>query len=130
MTVPEWLRRVEPPVPESFVPRLAAAVAEGARRTSEEADVPAGGDLPEPGRLLDAAAEALGRSLSPEERERQGAYDLLAADALVTWAAEAALGKDDPEGVLQGMVDGLARGERAPGGVTTRCEDAPGPGRE
>ncbi|HZD03879.1 MAG TPA: hypothetical protein VE173_03145 [Longimicrobiales bacterium] len=110
MTVPGWLRRVERTVPEGFVPWLVSAAVESTTGGQAEALEGAGGRLPEARRLLDAAAVALSRCLSPRERERHGAFDLLAADAFVTWAAEAALDSDEPDGVLREMVDGLARG--------------------
>lgn len=46
------------------------------------------------------ALEALRRSLRTPGRVRESAFDLLAADALLTYACEAALESPDPEGVL------------------------------
>jgi hypothetical protein len=63
---------------------------------------------------MEAAMEALGRALAPEGRERGGAFDLLAADAFVTWAAEASLDSEAPNETLREMAERLARGP-APG---------------
>lgn len=91
--VPEWIAGAEPPVPEAFFPHL-AEVAEGADPSS-------------PGELTDAAVEALRRAL--ECRERAGAFDLLAADALVTYACEAALSDPDPTRRLAAVLEGIVR---------------------
>ena len=91
----DWMRSQDPIAPEAFL-RLLELQLQGTLR-------------PE---LLDAliaeARSALGDALAGEG-ERQGAFRLLAADALLTWAAEAALDTEDPEAalrlVLQAVLD-------------------------
>lgn len=68
------------------------------------------GGLPSPAGLAEVAACALARSLEPEGRERRGAFDLLAADAFLTRAAESALEEDDPRGLLARMAGWIAAG--------------------
>lgn len=108
MNRPTWLDRVEPPVPASFRPWLELPVPARsdvrARRDGSE------GVLPDSDRLERAALEALKRALTPGGRERRGAFDLLAADAFVTWAAEAALDEEDPEARLRSLVRRMAGG--------------------
>ncbi len=58
---------------------------------------------------LDAALRALWAALTPEGRERRGAFDLLSGDALVTRACEAATGEDDPEAALSAVLSRLVR---------------------
>lgn len=91
MTAADWLARVEPPVPEGFRPWLEP-----------------GGRTPTADGLRRAALDALARALAPEGRERGGAFDLLAADAFLTWAAEAALDTERPEVALRGLVRSVA----------------------
>lgn len=94
MTLREWLEARTPPVPRAF----------GEWVLPEEPEAEAG---VEP--LVREAEAALARALSPEGRPRDGAFDLLAADAFVTYACEAALQEDDPLEVLHGMVRRLTR---------------------
>ena len=61
--------------------------------------------------LGEAAAAALGRALAGEG-ERAGAYDLLAADGLITYACEHAASTPDPEVELLRVLDRIGR----PGG--------------
>ena len=58
--------------------------------------------------LVREAERALDRALDPGDRPRGGAFDLLVADALVTWAAEAALERGDGEVRLGEFVRSLA----------------------
>lgn len=55
-------------------------------------------------RLREAAAERLAHALERPGRVRQSALDLLVADALVTYACEAALEAADLEVALSGIV--------------------------
>ena len=65
------------------------------------------GSIPE--RLADAGAAALERALAGEG-ERRGAYELLAADALLTYACEGAAEEAaDPEPALLGILERLRR---------------------
>ena len=59
-------------------------------------------------RLAEAGAEALERALE-HRGERDGAFELLAADALVTYASESAAASPDPEGELLRVLERLAR---------------------
>jgi hypothetical protein len=58
--------------------------------------------------LVREACRALERALDPGGRPRGGAFDLLVADALVTWAAEAALERRGGEARLEELVRSLA----------------------
>ena len=58
--------------------------------------------------LASEAEFALERALSPEGRLRQGAFDLLAADGFLTWAAEAALDTEDADATLDALIDRFA----------------------
>lgn len=106
-------------MPESFLPWLrhpALVAAAGPAREDGTVGSPrdggSAGPLPDPVALETAALAALARALSPGGRERAGAFDLLAADAFVTWAAEAGLDEEDPETRLRSLVRRVAR---APG---------------
>ena len=97
MTVAEWLRSRVPPVPGPF------------RQWMEPGD-------PDARATVDALAEEARRSLAavadPVGRPRAGAFDLLAADAFLTYACEAALEADEPEAVdaaLRGLVRRFSR---------------------
>ena len=61
--------------------------------------------------MLDALREAtharLEASLARPGRVRESAFDLLTADALLTYACEAALESADPDAALQALVAGL-----------------------
>jgi hypothetical protein len=65
------------------------------------------GPLPES--LTTAATSALARALAGSG-ERRGAFDLLAADALLTYACEAAAEAGDPEATLHSLVEQVGRG--------------------
>lgn len=73
---------------------------------------PAAASAGEPGglpqRLADLAAERLERAVR-REGERRGAFHLLVADALLTYACEAALETDDPETALLDVVGRTGR---------------------
>lgn len=59
--------------------------------------------------LRDAAAHRLACSLARPGRVRESAFDLLVADALVTYACESALEAGDVEAALEDIV-GVGRG--------------------
>lgn len=82
-------------VPDAFRPRLEAWLEEGGGAEREA--------------CLDAALRALAVALRPEGRERGGAFDLLAADALVTLACEAAASEADPGAALEDVLERVAR---------------------
>ena len=90
MTLLSWIEARRPVVPEAF------------RRYVEPDDPARPGDTPEQ-RVDGLAAEAqsaLERARARDTADREGAFDLLAADAWATWAAEAALDADDPVDAL------------------------------
>jgi hypothetical protein len=58
----------------------------------------------DPGRQLAAAAEAALERALAGEGERRGAYDLLSADALITYACERAAAAADPEAELLRLI--------------------------
>lgn len=82
----QWLAERTPAPPDAL--RLPRVEAEGDLR----------GALTEEGvRLLARALEGTG--------ERRGAFDLLAADALITYACEAAAAEADPEAALRAILE-------------------------
>jgi hypothetical protein len=60
-----------------------------------------GGDLP---RLREGARSALLAALARSGRDRDGAYALLAADALLTYALEDGAATGDPEGEFRDLL--------------------------
>ena len=60
------------------------------------------------GPLIDAAMTALERALAGKG-ERGGAYDLLAADGLITYACEHAASSPDPEASLLHVLERVGR---------------------
>lgn len=121
-----WLDGREPRPPMDLRGRLLDAVDAYARDSSSTADPrPStadpgrvaeqvdGVDAPVPdvgtmGALLTAAGSALASAASRPGRVREAAFDLLVADALVTYACEAALESEAPERALASV---LAIGE-------------------
>jgi hypothetical protein len=93
MTVDDWIGTRFPPVPSGFRPFLAQALPEAPE--SEEA--------------LGSLARSLLVRASEGGGERGGAFDLLVADALATWAAEATLEHEDAQARLEELVRALAR---------------------
>lgn len=61
--------------------------------------------------LVDQALDELSRSRAVPGRVRDGAWHLLAADALLTYACEAALDGSDPPGMLEDVLRKAAAGE-------------------
>ncbi len=93
MTLESWLDGRRPPVPAGFRGWVADALTVAPE---------------EYGDLARESQRSLERALHPGDRARGGAFDLLVADALVTWAAEAALDLPDGEGLLEELVRSLA----------------------
>ena len=91
MTDVTWLEGRHPPPPEDLLAQL-----EGDARVREDEDAVA--------ELLAAARAALGRALDQPGRVRAAAFDLLASDAWVTYACEAALESGDPDAELDRLV--------------------------
>lgn len=96
-----WISGRTPPVPARFAEWMAPAASPTAAGGDGATDVLEA--------LADEAALALARALDPAERPRAGAFDLLAADGFLTWAAEAALESDDPDVRLAELVDRFSR---------------------
>lgn len=95
MTAPEgWLGTRTPTPPDGLGRRLG---------------VPAGlSGRPLVDHLVDEALAALDRARASTGRVREAALDLLEADALLTYACEAALELPDPEGSLASILDRAA----------------------
>lgn len=87
-----WLGGRRPPPPGDLEEDLRARIGH----------VGAGGEPTE--ELLGAACEALREALAQPGRVRGAAFDLLAADALVTYGAEAALERATPDAALDRLV--------------------------
>jgi hypothetical protein len=64
-----------------------------------------------PGALLAGGLSELGKARAAPGRERASAFHLLAADALVTYACEAALEGPDPGEALKGILSRVAARE-------------------
>lgn len=119
--VVDWLRRRSPAPPEDLGERLREAVLASADGIGPGGAAGAGGgpggpvgsaDGPQPVAegLAEAAVEALNRARRAPGRVRASALDLLVADALWTYAAEAAVAEDDPDGTLEDLVRRAAEG--------------------
>ena len=79
-TVTDWLDRREPPPPEPLLSRIRDALGEGVGAPAHEAAT----------RTVAAAERLLARLLREDCATRAAAVELLTADALVTYAFEAA----------------------------------------
>lgn len=85
-----WLADREPPAPEELLRRLELGLSQGS--SVSEA-------------LGDAAAHHVNEALKRLGRNREGAFHLLAADALLTYACEAAADEEDTEAQLAHLID-------------------------
>ena len=83
-TVAGWLARREPPPPEPLLSRITDALGDGAGAPAREAAA----------RTVAAAEQLLARLLADDCATRATAVELLTADALVTYAFEAAAEHD------------------------------------
>ena len=96
MTTKDWLEARRPPAPEGLAAWLGPRV-DGAE--------PAGGAEGDVGATLRARAfAALDRARTAPGRSRDSAWWLLAADALLTYACEAALEGNDPDACLERLL--------------------------
>lgn len=80
-------------------------------RPDEEGDpaYPDGGDVHDVGRSLERrGVESLRRAMAGPGRNRDSAFHLLAADAYLTWSAEALLESSDPESALRALLRRVA----------------------
>ncbi|MDT8369437.1 MAG: hypothetical protein RQ745_09545 [Longimicrobiales bacterium] len=98
MTLGEWVARRTPPVPAGF---RACVKLDDPQRDAATPEARVEG-------LLGEARAALARARAHHASDRDGAFDLLAADAFATWAAEAALEADDPIGALAALASRLS----------------------
>jgi hypothetical protein len=89
-----WLAERSPPAPEPFQPWLATE-----SRSGDLVDV-----------LCRAARASLADALARPGRNRESAFRLLAADALATYACEAAAESSDLEGRLLDILARLQQG--------------------
>jgi hypothetical protein len=90
-----WIESREPPAVMSVEPWVGRALG-----VSGPEALPAA----LPAALAADARAALDRALERPGRVRESAFHLLAADALVTYACEAALDTEDPEGCLRSIL--------------------------
>jgi hypothetical protein len=104
-----WLEARRPPAPPALARRLRAALEEG--HATHDGDVA--------GRCFEAGERVLASLLGRDCAMRDAAIDLLAADALVTYAFEAA--SDEPSSLE-------ARAERAMARLAALAEQAAGRG--
>jgi len=93
----DWLRSRVPEPPRDLASRIAAM-------TAGTAGAPV---APHASALLDAGEAAMGTVLQGGCLTRQSALDLLAVDAIVTYAFEAAA--DDPDRLEERAAEALAR---------------------
>lgn len=110
-SVPRWLEGRLGAVPDSFV-RWIHRYGEGARevvgRSDGEVDA-SGGPRTEVHRELGGRGmRALREALERPGRDRPAAFRLLAADAYLTWACEAAVDLDEPEEALRELLERVA----------------------
>ena len=114
MSLTDWLAERRPAPPPTLARRLEALGADDATGgATADAGEPAGEG---PGsvrrRLERAGLAALDAARAAPGRERDSAWALLMADALLTYAAEAALAEDDPDAALEAMMARAAAPDR------------------
>ena len=102
MSLADWLAARTPKVPEPFR-EYVTFVDPDRTPVSPEDRVAA---------LTSEARAALGRARARDAADRAGAFDLLAADAWATWAAEAALETEDPVAALTDLARRLSDPDR------------------
>jgi len=86
----DWLRRRRPPAPQALEDAVRAATG--------------GGDGPTLATLYEAAHGLLAEAASRPGRLRESAFALLTADALATYACEAALEEEEPVEALEALL--------------------------
>lgn len=97
LTVATWLEQLEPPPPAALHTRLRELLAEHAQRPVVEV----------PSACLAAGEARLATLLAERATDRASALDLLAIDALVTYAFEAAA--TEPESMERLAADAMTR---------------------
>ena len=90
-TLETWLLRRQPAIPSAFLPHL------------QEAAGPFRG-VPD---LLERGVDALNRALHHPGRQRDAAFHLLAADALLTYACELVSEETDVTAGLEELLAGM-----------------------
>lgn len=93
-----WLDERRPPAP----PELRSAVDTAVEMSLEGAATPGFPDA-----LTDATRQRLEEAFARPGRVRESAFALLTADALLTYASEAALEADDPDAALRELLSAL-----------------------
>ena len=101
-TLSAWIARRRPPVPTDFRPHVRL---DDPDREAATADARVDG-------LVAETRSALSRASSRDASDRAGAFDLLAADAWATYAAEAALDTHDPVATLTELARRLSAATR------------------
>lgn len=91
-SVADWIAQRQPPAPGGFAAFMRPRDGSG----------PASAET-----LTNEAHAALSEALDGGDRERLGAFDLLAADGFATWACEAALEADDADAELRAILQTL-----------------------
>ncbi len=107
VTVGEWLTRLEPTPPDALLRRLQELLAEDVSRPAAEV----------PEACLTAGERLLDNLLQSGSTSRATALDLLAVDALVTYAFEAAA--DDPTRIVARATAAMQRIAALPGTLAT-----------
>lgn len=103
-SVIDWLATRTPPAPDELKAWL---------KIPDERGDPDGGVASVPGSLLKAALAHLENAVARPGREREAAYQLLAADALITYGCEAASEARDVRGALRELFVGVRSGGAA-----------------
>ncbi len=91
-TVERWLGERTPPMPHELEGWIFPALSSGDTLV---------------GSLVESGAQELTKALAASGRVRESAFHLLAADALITYACEAAADEGDPEVALESIITRL-----------------------
>ncbi len=97
----DWLAARTPPAPDELKAWL---------KIPDEGTDPRGAVGSVPGSLVRAGLLHLEKAVARPGRDREAAYQLLAADALITYGCEAASEADDVRGVLREVLVRVSRG--------------------
>ncbi len=119
--LPEAARRFVDSAVPAVPPQVTAALGLGPRETARGEELTAGPEGWAPGpvearpssvaeALARAGTAALAEAIALPPGERDAAFRLLAADALLTWACEAAAGAPDPRAMLERVLEQVADG--------------------
>ena len=97
----DWLATRTPPAPDELKAWL---------KIPDDGAEPDGGVASLPGRLVAGGLAHLDEAVAKPGRDREGAYQLLAADALITYGCEAASEAADVRGVLREVLVRVSAG--------------------